>query len=440
MKKTWKAMLPIVLTIGIAAGCGGAGDGQAGVAQTDKSGKTAAENVELTWWVDAREDVQQTYQEIKAEFENKNPNVKINMVKTSDDKINERISIAVNTNQMPDVQQGSVFWPLTYAQKDLLAPVDDLIDKADFDDSALKSVQVNGKTYIYPNSTAAIGLLVNKDMFKEKGAVDLLPKNMGPWTTEQFKKAAKAVTDPAKQTYGFMLFAGNTAGDQMHHALLWGFGAKSWSDDGKKSLLNSPEGVEGLQFEISLIDEGLVLPGAAGLTPDMNLFAQGKVGMMVGSIGNVPAVTKAFDGGAGKKFEIDLIPYPSKDGKKSNTVLFGYGTWIWNTKNAKKMEWSKKFVQFVNSKNNMAKMAKAESVVTTRKSLASDYPDGSLQKKTTQLFQYAGNIGLGVPGYSETRNAFYPELQAAYTKKKTAQQALDDYVKKANEIIANASK
>jgi multiple sugar transport system substrate-binding protein len=207
-----------------------------------------------------------------------------------------------------------------------------------------------------------------------------------------------------------------------------------------QSLLNSPEGVEGLEFIVSLIDKGVVVPGPAGLIPDMNLFAQGKIGLSFGNIGNLPFVEKAFEAGIGEKFEIDLIPYPSKEGKKSNTVLYGYGTWVWNTKNETKIEWSKKFAQFVNSKESVSKMTEAISVVVTRKSLAGNYEDGSMQKKTTQLFQYAGNIGLKVPGFAETRNVFYPELQAAFTKHKTPQQALDDYVEKANEIIENAMK
>ncbi|RAV19564.1 ABC transporter substrate-binding protein [Paenibacillus contaminans] len=407
------------------------------------SSSPSKENVELTWWVDTREDVQKTYEEIKADFEKANPNVKINMVKTPDDKINERISIAANTAALPDIQQGSIFWPLSYARKNLLVSLDDIVDKADFEEKTLKNVSVDNKQYIYPNSIVSVGVLINKDIFKEKNALDLLPKNMEPWTTEQFMKAAKAVTDPAKQIYGYGLYAADTGGDQGHHAMLWGYGAKTWSEDNSKAVINSPQGAEGLDFLVKMVDEGVVPPGAAGLKASavMNdMFTQGKLGMAFGNIGNVAALNKAFTEGTAKKFDIDLVPFPSKDGKSSNTVLFGYGTWVWNTKNETKMKWSKEFVKFMNSKENMEKMAQASSVIATRKSLAKNYTEGTLQAKTIQLFQYAGDIGLAVPGYPETRNAFFPEIQAALTKKKTSQQALDDWAKKANEIIASSSK
>ncbi|SEF45691.1 sugar ABC transporter substrate-binding protein [Paenibacillus sp. UNC499MF] len=443
MKKLALTLLTSALVVTAAAGCAKSGDSSGAQGSSGGGAGGSKEKVELTWWVDTRGDVQAAYEEIKKGFEEANPNVKINMVRTPDDKINERISIAANTNEIPDIQQGSFFWPLSYAKKGLLVPLDDIIDKADFEEKTLQSVSVDGKAYIYPNSTVAIGLLVNKDLFKEKGALDLLPQNMQPWTYDQFMKAAKAVTDPAKQVYGYGLYAGDTGGDQGNHSFLWGFGAKSWNEDNSKAVLNSPEGAKGVEFMTKMIDEGVVPPGAAGLkasTEFSDMFVQGKLGMMFGNIGNLPVLNKAFTEGNAKKFEVDLVPYPSLDGQSSNTVLFGYGTWAWNTKNETKMKWAKEFVKYMNTPENMAKMAKAESVIGARKSMASNYAEGTLQNKTISLFKYAGNIGLSVPGYPETRSAFYPELQAAFTKKKTAQQALDDWARKANEIIAHTSK
>ncbi|WP_284645203.1 ABC transporter substrate-binding protein [Paenibacillus silviterrae] len=439
MKKSTLSILSIMLAATAAVGCAKTEEPK----QDAEAPAAANDHVQLTWWVDTRGDVQQAYEEMKQGFEKANPNVKINIVKTPDDRINERISIAANTNEMPDIQQGSFFWPLSYAKKGLLVPLDDIVDKQDFEEKTLKNVSVDNKIYIYPNSTVAIGFLVNKDLFKEKNALDLLPKNMEPWTFDQFLKAAKAVTDPGKQVYGYGLYAGDTGGDQATHSLLWGFGAKTWNDENNKAILNSPEGVKGVEFLTRLIDEGVVPPGAPGLKASalMNdMFVQGKLGMAFGNIGNLPTLNKAFTEGTAKKFEVDIVPFPSVDGKSSNTVLFGYGTWMWNTKDETKMKWAKEFIKYANSQENMAKMAKAESVLIARKSLAKTYAEGTLQYKTTQLFKYAGNIGLSVPGYPETRSAFYPELQAAFTKKKTAQQALDDWTKKANEIIANSSK
>lgn len=453
MKKTVWIMAAILMFAGLLAACSsdnkGDTKGTGASASPTPSGSASGTNAlpqgnfELTWWVDTRDDVQKIYEDYKTEFEKLHSNIKINIVKTPDDKVQERISVAANTAQLPDVQQGSILWPLTYAKKNLLVPLDDIIDKDDFEEGALKSLAVDNKMYIFPNNSTATGLLVNRDLFKAKNANDLLPANGATWSYDQFLKAAKAVNDPAKQIYGFGTYAGDIGGDQGHHMFLWGFGAKTWSDDNTKAILNSPQAVEGLEFLLKTIDEGVVPPGAAGLKAGAvinEMFLQGKIGMTFGSIGNLGAFDKAFNEGSAKKFEYDLIPYPSKDGKTSSSVLFGHGTWVWNTKNENKMKWAKEFAKFINNKDNMTKMSKATSVIITRKSLAKSYEPNSMQGKTIQLTKYAGNIGAAIPGYTETRNAFFPELQAVFLKKKTPKQALDDWVAKANEIVAAASK
>ena len=43
-----------------------------------------------------------------------------------------------------------------------------------------------------------------------------------------------------------------------------------------------------------------------------------------------------------------------------------------------------------------------------------------------------------MPGYTELRNTLFPELQALLTDEKTAQQAMDDYVEKGNQVIEEA--
>ncbi|MCZ8513246.1 sugar ABC transporter substrate-binding protein [Paenibacillus filicis] len=444
MRKTLALLMAPVLTAGLLAGCGSNGQEPAKSAAGTKGNDASAAKVELTWWVIQDEDAYGTfYDNMIDKFQKQNPSVKIKREIIPSDKINEKLSIAANTGQLPDLQQGSIFWPLSYAYKDLMVPLDDIIDKADFDDAILKSVSVNNKIYIYPNNTTAIGLIVNKDLFKAKGALDLLPKNMESWTMDQFLKAAKAVTDPAKGTYGYAMYAADTGGDQGHHAMLWGYGAKSFSDDNKKAILNSPEGIEGLKFYVNLVDEKVVPPGAAGLKATEvinNMFPQGKIGMTMGNIGHIGAFEKSFKDGTNKPFELDMVPYPTKDGKGTNSVLFGYGTWVWKSKDPAHVEWAKKFTQFINSKENMAELAKIPSVVPTRKSLASNYKEDSFQGKTIKLFKSTGNVGVSVPGYAETRAAFYPELQAALTKAKTPEQALNDWVKKANDIIDRSSK
>ena len=48
------------------------------------------------------------------------------------------------------------------------------------------------------------------------------------------------------------------------------------------------------------------------------------------------------------------------------------------------------------------------------------------------------NFNQFVPGYLQLRSVFFPEMQAAYTGEKTAQEALDSFAEKGNEILAES--
>ena len=45
------------------------------------------------------------------------------------------------------------------------------------------------------------------------------------------------------------------------------------------------------------------------------------------------------------------------------------------------------------------------------------------------------DIGKSLEKYADTRQLFYPEMQAAFLGLKTPQEALDSFVSKANELI-----
>lgn len=448
--KRLSLFLFVLLLVGVVTGCGDSNnDGKAAESASPSasgahSTPSQEEAVELIWWVVPDEPLQPVFDEYVSGFNALHPNVKIKKEIVPFDKIDERISIAANTKSLPDIQTGSPNWVMTYALKGFVQPLDDILDKADFDEALLNVHSVDGKLYLLPYSSNAIGLAVNRTMFKEAGAEELLPKSIDePWTMEQFKKAASAVTDPGKQRYGYGLYAADTAGDQGTHAMLWGFGAKSFSDDNKQAVLNSPEGVEGLKFLLQLSEEGLTPPGVAGLKGGEvigTMFPKGQIGMVMANAGSIATMEKQFAEGTYPKFDIDLVQYPTKDGVGSNTVLFPNAYWAWNTANDSKMKWAKEFVKFIGSKENMEKIAKAEGIIPTRKSLQSLIDPASIEGKAAKLFQYAGNIGIGVPGYAQTRAAFFPEIQAALLKKKTPEQALKDWTKKANDIIAQNSK
>ena len=224
-------------------------------------------------------------------FNTENPNIKVRFEIVATDGINSKISVAAATSTLPDMQDGSPLWFMQYAYLDKLVALDGLFDKTEYDPALLTaSYSANGKVYVLPLGAAAPALWFNKTMFEKAGALDLIPKDIKTtWTIDQFKKAAKAVTDPVKKQYGFGLFAGDQDGDQTRHFFLWAFGASTFNADDTQCILNSAEGVEGMQFMVDLVTEGLVPPGCAGLTGAQmdTMIMNGQLGMFKANTGDI---------------------------------------------------------------------------------------------------------------------------------------------------------
>ena len=131
--------------------------------------------------------------------------------------------------------------------------------------------------------------------------------------------------------------------------------------------------------------------------------------------------------------------FPSKDGKTSETCIQGGGYCLWNTGDDARIAASKKYIEFFMKPENLKPLvtvlAKAGTIYPG-KSMRDLYDPATPAGQVFDLYQYAKDIGTAVPGYSEIRAAYFPEVQAALTKAKTPKQALDDFAKKANEIIA----
>ena len=62
---------------------------------------------------------------------------------------------------------------------------------------------VDGKIYHVPFQTTTIGLIYNKDLFKEAGIVDENGEAKAPETWDEMREVAKKLTNTSKKQYGF---------------------------------------------------------------------------------------------------------------------------------------------------------------------------------------------------------------------------------------------
>lgn len=167
----------------------------------------------------------------------------------------------------------------TYADKDLLQPIDDWIsrDKASAAypagyTSVEQSTKRNGKTYLVPLQAATMVMFYAKKIFDGAGVA--YPKD--DWTFEQFVETAKKLTDASKGTFGYQPNA------NWYRDIGWivGTGKREFDSiiDPKKAQFATKEIVDRITTVAYDLPQGKFAPSPAD-TSGANTINTGKVAM-----------------------------------------------------------------------------------------------------------------------------------------------------------------
>lgn len=373
---------------------------------------------------------------VAEEYMKLHPNVTINIETVDSTSRVERLSAAIQSNTVPNIVFDSAFSIYDYAHAGLLDSFNDLIseeDYQDFPESVWDSVSTNGQVYVYPFSAETGHLAVNLDIIEQAGALNLIPDgDIIEWTPEEFRAVLEAVRDanlPGVYPLGF--YCASTSGDTWTNMYLRMFGSGFFSEDGKEITLNDSEGVEAMQYMIDLYNDGLMAPGPESLKlqDNYNLFYAGQTA--VAEMGNIAYGTLAsgWEDGTIKPFNFKWAYFPSEE----DPYCFFYvkGSICFNVDDKETQAVAKDFIRFYSS----APYTEASNALTPiRKSIIAEMTDVDAMVLANSL-ENAVNFSSQVPGYLEIRSLFFPEVQAAILGQKTAQEAMDDFVKNGNETL-----
>ena len=123
---------------------------------------------------------------LMAEFEKRNPTIKLAVERMPFQQIFQALEIRLNArNGDPDIF--IVDSPLTasYASRGHLMELDTLIDKKRFAPSGIAAASFDGKIYSAPFGSSMQVLYYNKDMFKAAGVTPPSSDPASRWTWEQ---------------------------------------------------------------------------------------------------------------------------------------------------------------------------------------------------------------------------------------------------------------
>lgn len=285
MKKILSTMT-LALMLTTAACSGGAPAAQSQVSETAASqaqqtepAKTASPQDELTitiwrpqnteaieaWWTDMLDSFNDQY---KGRFKA----VQETFPKSGSDSYSEKINTAVIANNLPDLILVDGPNVASYAQNEILVPLDEFIteeNKKDMLESCVKQGSYNDSLYAVALWESSVGIYYNEEMLKEAG-IEAPKTQEEAWTWDELFETAKALKKDGR--FGITLNTNQSQITYYYSPLLEQAGSCLMNPEGTKSdgYINSQESVEAAEFIKKFYDDGV-----ANIEPTSTEFPDG---------------------------------------------------------------------------------------------------------------------------------------------------------------------
>lgn len=285
-------------------------------------------------------------------FERQNPGIRIRMNSSLGDAgYDAKLLTLIAGKLAPDLfhvtQQNFPF----YAAKDILLPIDDFLKRdAEISPDAFypqvtEGMRYQGRLLGLPSDFSTIVMLYNQDLFDRHG-VRYPAEN---WTTDDYLATAQALTqdtdgDGHTNVYGTM----NPGSYNRWPAWVWMNGGDLFTPDQKRSRMDTPESVAGLQFYVDLAARHHVAPTAGqSMGQDFQDFFTSQMAAM---IADSRFAYKRFLRKRKLKFRWDLAPMPR--GKEQATTFIWGGNCILKSTRHPEEAW--KFLKFLSGPEGAA--------------------------------------------------------------------------------------
>lgn len=450
MRKKALAMLLVGTMVLSLAGCGAKKDEPAATgtpsAETEAPAEPAATGdvTEITWWAfptytqENASDGFGTYeQKIIDAFEAQNDDIKVKLETIDFTSGPEKITTAIEGGTICDVLFDAPGRIISYGKAGKLVALDDMFTdefvKDVNNDALLKSCKAGDTAYMYPISSAPFYMAFNKAMCEDAGVTDLIKDG---WTTDDFTTVLTALKDKGYNPGS--VFCSGQGGDQGTRAFFSNLYSGSITDaEVTTYTVNNENGVKALAYIKDAVDKGLLMNGSAyNGGDDIQNFANGQTSFTLLWSPAQPDTQQALLEGSGVEF-IE-VTFPSDDGKAELEYLVN-GFCVFDNGDAKKIEASKKFIQFMcdDAEWGPKDVARTGSF-PVRSSFGDVYGGDARMAELAGWSQYYSPYYNTIDGFAEMRTYWFPMLQAVMNGDKEPQAAADEFVDLANKSITNA--
>jgi sn-glycerol 3-phosphate transport system substrate-binding protein len=295
-----------------------------------------------------------------------------------------------------------------------------------------------GEMVSFPFNSSTTVLYFNKDMFAKAG----LDADKGPVTWQDvLATAAKLKANGEKCTYttGWQSWVHLENFSAWHNTE---FATKNNGFGGLDARLkfNSPLHVKHIENMANWAKQGYFTYAGRKNEPEAKFYS-GECAMLTSSSAAYANIAK----NAKFKFAVSALPYYAEvQGAPQNTIIGGASLWAMSGKPAEEYKAIAKFFKFLSQPELQAKwhqetgylpITKAAYELTKKSGFYEKNPgtDVSVQQMIVKTTEKSRGIRLG--NFVQIRGVIDEELENVWTGKKTAKEALDNAVKRGDELL-----
>jgi multiple sugar transport system substrate-binding protein len=300
----------------------------------------------ITWWTGQADQAETILEGLAADFEKLHPNVTVDVSSgaPSTDELLQKLSAGFAGNKYPDVSYAYGSWASELQASKRTMDITEQVKEPDvrwdeFPEAARQTAQPGGGTTIgFPAVVDNLTLIYNKTVFDAAG-VDY-PTDQ--WTWDDFRAAAKKLTDPSTNTYGYgYSVSGSEETTWQFWPHLWQNGGEILSDDQKTATFDDDAGVKSLTLlrDMAVDDKSIYLDQTD--TKAAQLFASDRIGMITSGPWTLYDLQTA-------KTSYGVVPLPGTDGNHES--VSGPDLWVlFDHKDANRAHWSYELTKWLTS-------------------------------------------------------------------------------------------
>jgi multiple sugar transport system substrate-binding protein len=396
----------------------------AGCSDKESAGGSSDEKVTLKIWShpfmggdDIGGEEKVFWENVISNYEKENKNVEIDLQILPWANREEKILTALASKNGPDAFYSIPDQLAQYVSMNILAPVNDHVDKAtleDYNESALNVVTYDGKTYGLPMLNSVMTYYYNLDLIKAAGGD---PNNL-PKTWDELEALGPKVKEQGK----FLInFSGGGTPNMSIYPFIWQAGGDIISKKGEV-MVNSPESEEAYEYINGLFKAGYLSKDTATETDGgIANFMAGKLAVLMYPNNFVPANRDkdlGFEWGIGPILE-----------NKEQVTYGTTGSFVVPTSSKHQKE-AAKFIEYLTNTENMSAFCKMAGYIPPRKSAADIYEGDELMSKLVEQAKVA-NAGVLHP----VGRKIGPDVQSSFQKVLLGESSPKDAIKALEEKI-----